>query len=68
MRNLGRWMVVGVASAAVTLGIVAPGGNVEAGGSICPNVFAPVMQQRKNLHGSASQPPITLRLLSRPLV
>jgi len=44
MRNLGRWMVVGVASIAGVAGMVALGGTAEAAGaSICPRVYAPVM-------------------------
>ena len=43
MRKLGRSMVVGVASVALTLGILALGTQVEAaGGCICPKIYAPV--------------------------
>ena len=43
MTKLGRWMLVGVASVAGVAGMVALGGNAEAGvRTICPRVYAPV--------------------------
>jgi hypothetical protein len=43
MRNLGRWMVVGVASVALTLGIVALSSRAEAAAAcLCPRIYAPV--------------------------
>ena len=43
MKQLGRWMVVGAATAAVAFGVIALSTSTQAApGCICPMVYAPV--------------------------
>jgi hypothetical protein len=43
MKNLGRWLVVGVATAAMAFGVLALSTPTQAApGCICPMVYAPV--------------------------